>query len=82
MFKHPEPILPLRGPAENMNGGVPRRHFNAYESDEFTVNQIVCFAQNIVEAAILAKLPPRYFLLVEHLKRNGLIHIPGMRPAH
>lgn len=74
-------MLPLRTPEENHEHGVSGDALSAYERGELTSNEMVSLAQNIYEAAILPKLPPRYFLLLEHMRRNGLIYMVG-RASH
>lgn len=81
MFKHAALFMPMRTPAENNENGISADALIAYEAGELNPNEIVSLGQNIYEAAVLPKLPPRYFLLVEHLRRNNLIHLHG-RPTH
>jgi hypothetical protein len=71
----------MRGPAENHEAGVSAAALMAYEAGELDINQIVSLGQDIYEAAVLPVLKPRYFLLVEHLRRNNLLHMNG-RATH
>lgn len=71
----------MRTPAENAEHGVSRASVLAYEAGELDSNQIISLGQNVYEAGLLPKLPPRYFLLIEHLKRVGLLYAYG-RPFH
>jgi hypothetical protein len=77
MFKRAAPILPMRSPGENAERGITIPAVRAYEAGELDTNEIVSLGQDIYEAGVLPKLPPRYFLLIEHLKRVGLIHMHG-----
>lgn len=70
-------ILPLKSPQENGEVGLSRDVVAAYDAGELDPNQIVCVGQDIYESGVMPRLPPRYFLLVEHLKRTNLIHTHG-----
>lgn len=70
-------LLPMRTPQENGKAGVALERLKAYEAGDMNANAIVSLAQDIYEAGVIHKLPPRYFLLTEHLRRNNLIHTHG-----
>lgn len=71
------PLMDVLSPNANAQHGVDRHALTAYERGELSANEVVSLGQIIYEAGVLPKLPPRYFLLLEHLKRNGLIHVNG-----
>lgn len=81
MFKREAPIHPMRTPVENHERGITADALMAYEAGELNSNEIINLGQDIYEAAVLPNLPPRYFLLLEHLRRNQLLHMNG-RATH
>lgn len=70
-------LLPMRTPRENAKQGIDLAVAQAYEAGQLDSNAIVSLGQDIYEAGVLPKLPPRYFLLIEHLKRVALLHTHG-----
>ena len=74
MFKR---VLPMSGPIENQKAGIHLDTLKAYERGDLNTNEIVSLGQDIYEAGVLPKLPPRYFLLIQHLKAVCLIHTHG-----
>lgn len=73
--------MPFLTPAGTAKAGLTRALFLAYESDQLDLGHTALLAQNIYEAGLLPKLPPRYYLMVDHYARMGLIHVAG-RPFH